>query len=118
MPRPGGSDFAIFSISRIASPELCPGAGSPRMEADGEPLKRSSLGEPSVHPAVEKAENDTMPFCALRRYQRFTSSGNIRKGASPWTKTFFTRPLSMKSLIYVEPRMVLSEELISASERP
>ncbi len=68
------------------------------METDGEPLKRSSFGEPSVHSAVEKAENGTMPFCALRTYQRLTSSGSMRKGASPWTKTLFTRPLSMKSL--------------------
>src|SRR4029077_7761603 len=96
IPMPGGRALAICSISRMASPELWSAAGSPRRETDGEPLKRSSFGEPSVHCVVEKAENGTMPPCALRTYQRFTSSGSMRKGASPWTKTFFTRPLSIE----------------------
>jgi hypothetical protein len=73
-------------------PELWSAAGSLKRETDGEPLKRSSFGEPSVHCEVEKAENGTMPPCAVRTYQRFTPSASMRKGASPWTKTFFTRP--------------------------
>ena len=40
----------------MASPELCPGDGSPRMESEGEPLKRSSFGEPIFQEALEKAE--------------------------------------------------------------
>src|SRR5262249_20074511 len=95
-----------------------PGEASPRMDAEGEPLKRSSLGEPRVQPALAKAEKGTMPPWELRTYQRFTSSGSMRKGASPCMKTFFTRPLSMKSFTYVEPQTVLREALMSASERP
>ena len=38
---------------------------------------------------MEKAEKGTMPPCALRTYQRFTSSGSMRKGASPWMNDLF-----------------------------
>ena len=43
---PAGSSFeTIVSIACMASPELLPGAGSPQMFSEGNPLKRSSRGE-------------------------------------------------------------------------
>ena len=46
------------------------------------PLKRSSFGEPNVQRLVAIAENGTISPWRFRTYQRFRSSGFIRKGAS------------------------------------
>jgi hypothetical protein len=44
----------------MASPELLPGAGSPQMFREGNPLKRSSLGEPDVQRPEAKEEKGTI----------------------------------------------------------
>ena len=63
---PDGSFFTNSSIARIASPELFPGAASPRMLSEGNALNRSRRGDPVVHRPVAKAENGTI-FDALLR---------------------------------------------------
>jgi hypothetical protein len=45
-----------------------------------------------VFASLQFSQNGTMPPWAVRTYQRFTPSASMRKGASPWTKNFFTRP--------------------------
>ena len=60
---PWGSFRTKLSIIRMASPELRPGADSPRIFSDGKPLKRSSLGEPEVQwPEAKEAKGTICPF--------------------------------------------------------
>jgi len=44
----------------MASPELLPGAGSPQMFMEGNPLKRASLGGPDVQRPEAKDERGTI----------------------------------------------------------
>ena len=62
----------------MASPELLPGAGTPRISYAGTPLKRDSFCGPYVHLAVENADSGTIPPFALRTYHCPRSSGCIR----------------------------------------
>jgi hypothetical protein len=96
-PTSAGSCFASSSIAAIASPELRPAAGSPRIARELVPLKRSSFGEPEIQRPVAKAENGTISPLRLRTNQRSASSGCMRNGASACMYTRFVRPLSMKS---------------------
>ena len=49
IPIPSGkTSAAIFSISTIASPVLCPGARAPIISAHGYRLKRETLAGPTV----------------------------------------------------------------------
>jgi hypothetical protein len=82
----------------MASPVLWPAAGSPRIDTAGEPLKRSSFGEPSVHFAVEKAEKGTIPFCAFAQIPAVHILRQHAEWRVPLDEDFFHRPLSMKSL--------------------
>ena len=50
----------------IASPELVPGAGSPQIFRDGNPLKRSSRGEPVVQRVEANEAKGTIFPAALR----------------------------------------------------
>jgi hypothetical protein len=50
----------------MASPELLPGAASPNMLIDGNPLNRSSFGEPEVQCPDAKDENGTIFPVLLR----------------------------------------------------
>ena len=64
MPR--GNCLTNPSMSCIASPELLPGAGSPKRLMEGKPLKRSSLGEPAVQWPEAKEEKGTILPALLR----------------------------------------------------
>ncbi len=59
-PTPCGSFRTNSSMACMASPELRPGAASPRMLMDGKPLKRSSFGEPDVQWPEAKEEKGTI----------------------------------------------------------
>ena len=63
---PCGNFATISSMACMASPELLPGAGSPQMFIEEEPLKRSSLGEPYVQRLEVKAEKGTIFPAVLR----------------------------------------------------
>src|SRR5580658_1669542 len=91
-PMPLGSRVTAASIAANASPLLRPGAGVPRNSNDAVPLYRSSLGEPMLQCAEEKAENGVIRPAALRTYHLSKSCGSMRDAASPCTKTRLTRP--------------------------
>ena len=66
------------SIAFIASPELLPGAASPRMLMDGKPLNRSSFGDPDVQWPEAKEEKGTILPAVFRTWSRSRSVGSMR----------------------------------------
>jgi hypothetical protein len=115
---PAGNCDAIASIAASASPEATPGAGSPWTANVGNPLNRSSFGEPNVQWPLANAENGTISPLRLRTYQRPRSSGFMRNGASACMYTRLFRPSSMKSLTYVPPHVDDRVALMSPRDSP
>ena len=80
----------------MASPELRPGAGCAQMFIDEKPLKRSRRGEPLAQRREAKEEKGTILPSLARTWIFSRSAGPLRKGASDWTKTRFTRAFLTK----------------------
>ena len=80
--------------ARMASPELTPFCTEACISMAGLPLKRSNCGGATAQRTLLNMESGIISPTLLRTRHSPTCCGCMRKGASPWIYTRFTRPFN------------------------